>query len=73
VKRSSPSDESHCSAATALFDPKRHESLADLAWDASRARAEHGQRKCSLWTGDLGLALYLADRLRVSHESLDVF
>ncbi len=28
---------------------------------ADRAAREHGQRKYSLWTGDLGLALYLQD------------
>jgi len=39
------------------------------------ARVAHGQRKFSLWTGDLGLALYLADCLdaRASFPALDYF
>lgn len=28
-----------------------------------RARAEHGRGRYSLWTGDVGTALYLADCL----------
>ncbi len=37
--------------------------------------AASGQRKFSLWTGDLGLALYLADcvRMTASFPALDVF
>jgi hypothetical protein len=42
---------------------------------AERAREQHGQRKFSLWTGDLGLALYLADcrNAAASFPTLDVF
>ncbi|MFI5316219.1 MAG: lanthionine synthetase C family protein [Myxococcota bacterium] len=42
---------------------------------AERGVAEHGQRKFSLWTGDLGLAAFLCDCLRASSEvpTLDVF
>ena len=40
-----------------------------------RGRAEHGQRKFSLWTGDVGLACYLWDCVRVNHAfpTLDFF
>jgi hypothetical protein len=39
------------------------------------AHAAHGQRKFSLWTGDLGLALFLADCLdgRAAFPTLDYF
>ena len=39
------------------------------------ARAQHGQRKFSLWTGDLGLALFLTDCLdaRDHFPALDYF
>ena len=42
---------------------------------ADRALNEHGQRKFSLWTGDLGLACYLFDCIRVSAKfpTLDFF
>jgi hypothetical protein len=42
---------------------------------AERALAEHGQRKLSLWTGDLGVAVYLSDCLRASDSfpTLDAF
>ncbi len=42
---------------------------------AQRAVREHGQRKFSLWTGDLGLALFLQDCLaaRARIPLLDVF
>ena len=42
---------------------------------AERGVAQHGQRKFSLWTGDLGLALYLADCIdaRAEFPTLDVF
>lgn len=42
---------------------------------ADRALQQHGQRKFSLWTGDLGLALYLWDCVRERAEIplLDVF
>ena len=42
---------------------------------ADRAAAEHGQRKFSVWTGDLGLALYLCDCVAGSSDfpMLDVF
>ena len=41
----------------------------------ARAVAEHGQRKYSLWTGDLGLAVFLYDCIRGVAEipMLDVF
>ncbi len=40
-----------------------------------RALTKYGQRKFSLWTGDLGLAIYLWDCVRVIAEfpTLDVF
>lgn len=40
-----------------------------------RALAKYGQRKYSLWTGDLGLAIYLADCISgtASFPTLDVF
>ncbi|MGH2898406.1 MAG: lanthionine synthetase C family protein, partial [Solirubrobacteraceae bacterium] len=40
-----------------------------------RGLREHGQRKFSLWTGDLGLAVYLWDCIRASERfpTLDVF
>ena len=42
---------------------------------ADRAVAQHGQRKFSLWTGDLGLAVYLWDCLEGGSQfpTLDVF
>lgn len=42
---------------------------------ADRGVSEHGQRKFSLWTGDLGLAAFLADciRARADFPTLDVF
>ena len=42
---------------------------------AERACAQHGQRKYSLWTGDLGLAVFLWDCIRGGSElpTLDVF
>ena len=42
---------------------------------AERGVAVHGQRKFSLWTGDLGLALYLCDCIREqsAFPTLDVF
>jgi lantibiotic modifying enzyme len=42
---------------------------------AERGLAEHGQRKFSVWTGDLGLALYLWDCVRGVGEipMMDVF
>jgi hypothetical protein len=60
-----------------LFDPQRHEALTDVRWNADRARAfamhaiaqserhtgQHGMRRYSLWTGDLGLAVYLGNCL----------
>ena len=40
-----------------------------------RALAKYGQRKFSLWTGDLGLAIYLWDCVRgaAKFPTLDVF
>jgi DUF1680 family protein len=40
-----------------------------------RALREYGQRKYSLWTGDLGLAIYLWDcsRATAKFPTLDVF
>jgi hypothetical protein len=40
-----------------------------------RALSKYGQRKFSLWTGDLGLAIYLWDCIRASARfpTLDVF
>ena len=42
---------------------------------SDRALEQHGQRKYSLWTGDLGLALYLWDCVRATAKfpTLDVF
>jgi hypothetical protein len=42
---------------------------------AQRAAERYGQRKYSLWTGDLGLAIYLSDCLRGAARlpTLDVF
>jgi hypothetical protein len=42
---------------------------------ADRGLAQYGQRKYSLWTGDVGLALYLWDSVRVSSAfpMMDVF
>ena len=42
---------------------------------AERGVRQHGQRKFSLWTGDLGLAMFLCDCIRVDHRfpTLDVF
>jgi hypothetical protein len=42
---------------------------------ADRGVREHGQRKVSLWTGDLGLATFLCDCIRVGDRfpTLDVF
>jgi hypothetical protein len=42
---------------------------------AERGVRQHGQRKFSLWTGDLGLAAFLCDCIRVDHRfpTLDVF
>ena len=42
---------------------------------AERALAQYGQRKYSLWTGDLGLAVYLWDCVRANAQlpTLDVF
>lgn len=42
---------------------------------ADRALVQHGRRKWSLWTGDLGLAVYLADCLSgdADFPTLDVF
>jgi hypothetical protein len=42
---------------------------------AERGVKEHGQRKFSLWTGDLGLATFLCDCIRGSNRfpTLDVF
>jgi hypothetical protein len=42
---------------------------------AERGKALHGQRKFSLWTGDLGLACFLWDCIRVSDRmpTLDFF
>ncbi len=42
---------------------------------AERGVRQHGQRKFSLWTGDLGLALFLCDCIRVDARfpTLDVF
>jgi hypothetical protein len=42
---------------------------------ADRGLAEHGRRKWSLWTGDLGLAVYIADCLTGAADfpTLDVF
>ncbi len=37
-----------------LFDPQRHETLGDIAWDEPRA-----------WNGDAGLAIYLWHFLNV--------
>ena len=40
-----------------------------------RALEKYGQRKFSLWTGDLGLAIYLWDCIRATAKfpTLDVF
>lgn len=40
-----------------------------------RALEQHDQPRCSLWTGDVGLAIFLADCLRAEAQfpSLDVF
>jgi hypothetical protein len=40
-----------------------------------RAVKKYGQMKFSLWTGDLGLAIYLWDCIRISAKfpTLDVF
>jgi hypothetical protein len=42
---------------------------------AERGLKEHGQRKFSLWTGDLGLATFLCDCVRGNHQfpTMDVF
>ncbi len=42
---------------------------------AERGVQQHGQRKFSLWTGDLGLAAFLCDCIRVNDRfpTLDVF
>jgi len=42
---------------------------------SDRALAKYGQRKYSLWTGDLGLAIYLWDCIRATAKfpTLDVF
>jgi hypothetical protein len=67
---------------------KLHERTGDRIWldrarifamqaiaQAERALEAHGQRKFSLWTGDLGLALYLWSCLKGSADFpiLDVF
>jgi hypothetical protein len=45
-----------------LFSPAAHEALTDETWSADRAsRWDHGRGRYTLWTGDLGTALYLAD------------
>lgn len=74
------------SAAYAFL--KLHSHAGDAVWlDRARrfamhaiaqsetARARHGQRKFSLWTGDLGLALFLADCIdaRAQFPTLDYF
>ena len=40
-----------------------------------RALEKYGQRKFSLWTGDLGLAIYLWDCIRATAKfpTLDIF
>ena len=40
-----------------------------------RALTKYGQRKFSLWTGDLGLAIYLCDCIRATARfpTLDIF
>ncbi len=42
---------------------------------AERGVQQHGQRKFSLWTGDLGLAAFLCDCIRINDQfpTLDVF
>jgi Lanthionine synthetase C-like protein len=42
---------------------------------SERGKEQHGQRKYSLWTGDLGLACYLSDCIRVcaAFPTLDFF
>ena len=42
---------------------------------SNRALEQHGQRKYSLWTGDLGLAIYLWDCVRATSKfpTFDVF
>ena len=67
---------------------KLHERTGDPRWldrarrfamhaieQGERGKSHHGQRKFSLWTGDLGLACYLWDCIRGSAEfpTLDVF
>jgi hypothetical protein len=42
---------------------------------AERGARQHGQRKFSLWTGDLGLAVFLCACIRVDDRfpTLDTF
>ena len=56
-----------------LVSPEAHETRLDEPWDADRARSaiaaaqveqsrsEYGRGRYTLWTGDVGTALYLAD------------
>ncbi len=42
-----------------LCRPEEHEPIAEKGWEDVRARGEHGRGRCTLWTGDVGVALYL--------------
>jgi hypothetical protein len=60
-----------------LYDPELHEPLAEETWDEGRVRdaigrivadadaafERRGFGRYLLWTGDVGVALYAADRI----------
>ena len=52
-----------CSSAraTSCWLDRARRFAAHAIAQVERARAEHGMGRYSLWTGDLGIALYLAD------------
>ncbi len=44
-----------------LYRPEAFEPLVDALEQVERLRAKHGRGRYSLWTGDIGTALFAAD------------
>ena len=60
----------------AVYEAPSVRRQADIDYEkAERALAQYGQRKFSLWTGDLGLAIFLSDCIggTARFPMLDVF